>query len=387
MTYNFYQTESSVKSSDVSTVGSLKASGGTKNGQHQSKQFGRVAILGAPNVGKSTLTNLLVGQKISIVSKKPQTTRFRITGIRQDKNCQMVLIDTPGIFSPKGRFDKIMIKEAWNALSQIDVILLLMNGQLAITHSLQYNIIKQLQDKKKSLAADQILPLWVVINKIDLVPKSQLLALVKNLETVGLTKIFLISALKGDGVQDLIYALTQAMPYGEWQFSPDEVSTLPDRLFVAEILRESLFHFLHQELPYGLTVETEQWDFTGEELTSESFREKKIDEVEFIGSAFNELKLNQKNLSNNQKKLTTHKIQPLTRPRLLRLAQVIHIMKPQHRAMILGKGGATLKKIASRARLEMERQLGCRVFLTVFVRVTPKWQESPHLTTIFSHYS
>ncbi|MGI9461157.1 MAG: GTPase Era [Alphaproteobacteria bacterium] len=287
----------------------------------EKKQFGQVALLGAPNAGKSTLVNVLAGQKVSIVSKKPQTTRFRLTAIIEYGKAQMGMIDTPGIFYAKDSFDKKMVKMAWQALEQIDEVVLLIAADTAISDNVEY-ILHHLSLMKRSVIA--------VINKIDKVKKEKLLVLAEKLSKQDrVEQVMMISALKKDGVDDLLKTLIARLPNGEWGYDSQMVSDLPDRLFAAEILREKLLYYLHQELPYCLAVETEVW-----------------------------------RLEKNAKSKKT----------ILHIYQIIHIEKENHRAMILGRGGKNLKTIASAARGEMENIFEQKIFLKIFIRLTPHWQ-------------
>ena len=297
------------------------------------QRFGNIALIGAPNAGKSTLTNALVGQKVSIVSKKPQTTRFRITAIVEKGNSQFGLIDTPGVFIAQKEFDRAMVSSAWHALERVEGVVLMVAADMGINATVEH-IIKRLRQQKK--------PVIIAINKIDRVEKKTLLRLVDALPTdESINRVMLISALKKDGVDDLLAAMLALLPVGPWGYDSEMASTLPDRLFAAEILREQLFRQLHQELPYRLMVETEQWGVQKNEHTKKE---------------------------------------------VLHIHQTIHIEKESHRAMILGRGGQTLKTIASHARGEMEKIFESKVFLKIFVRVTPGWQRRHDLTDVFSYY-
>ena len=213
---------------------------------------GFIAILGAPNVGKSALLNNIIGTKVSIVSSKVQTTRTRVLGIAIDENVQLVFIDTPGIFSPKRRLDRAMIAAAWNGLRDADNILLLLDCKRGLDSD-TISIINTLK-KKRSLNID------LVMNKIDLVNKQDLLALAEKINGYDIfNEIYMISATQGEGVSDLINHLKLKMPASPWLFPEDQISDMPMRLLAAEITREKLYHKLYQELPYSAAVETEAW--------------------------------------------------------------------------------------------------------------------------------
>ncbi|MDI9313310.1 MAG: GTPase Era [Hydrotalea sp.] len=298
-----------------------------KTDSNSDKQFGVVALLGAPNAGKSTLANVLTGQKVSIVSRKPQTTRFRLTAIVESGGAQMALIDTPGIFNAKDSFDRQMVKAAWQALERVDCAVLLIAADSGLTPNVLH-ILSQLEKNKASVIA--------VLNKIDKVKKEQLLSLAEKIEKESsVERVLMISALKKDGTSDLLKLLVSRLPQGAWHYDSDQASDLPDRLFAAEILREQLFNYLHQELPYRLGVETESW---------------KVEK-------------------NNKTNKTT-----------LHIHQTIHIEKENHRPMILGRGGQNMKTIASRARQQMEELFEQKVFLKIFIRLTPDWREKHDAT-------
>ncbi|MBV8061705.1 MAG: GTPase Era [Alphaproteobacteria bacterium] len=286
---------------------------------------GFVAIVGAPNAGKSTLLNRLVGQKISITSPKPQTTRMRITGVMTEGAVQIGFVDTPGIFAPKRRLDHAMVQAAWGALDSADAIILLVDASLR--HDTKTDaIIAELQRQKRQVA--------LVLNKVDTVQKSALLPLAARLHEAGIfDAVFMISAMDGDGVNDLKHYLGARMPKGPWFFGEDQLSDLPTQLLAAEITREQLFRQLQQELPYGATVVPEKW-------------ENRAD-----GSA------------------TLH--------------QSIVIERATHRPMVLGKGGARIKQIGEAARRDLERFLGHRVHLFLDVKCDEKWQDRPEFYRMF----
>lgn len=281
------------------------------------KRCGYVAIVGAPNAGKSTLTNGLVGTKVSIVSPKVQTTRFRVLGILMAGPAQVILVDTPGIFQPKRRLDRAMVAAAWHGASDAEIICLMVDAHRGLDDDTRAII-----DKLKGAKREAIL----VLNKVDMVKKEKLLKLTGQLHEEGIfTDVFMVSALKGDGLADLSKVLSDRVPLGPWMFPEDEVSDLPQRMLAAEITREKAFIQLHEELPYALTVETEKW-------------EERED-----GSA--------------------------------RIDQVIYVQRDGQKAIVVGKGGHQIKTIGAAARTELEALLERRVHLFLHVKVREDWQE------------
>lgn len=284
------------------------------------QRCGFVALIGAPNAGKSTLLNRLVGTKISIVSPKVQTTRTRVLGIAMVESSQLVFIDTPGIFEPRRRLDRAMVEAAWRGAADADLIVLLVDVQRRAIDPDTRRII----DGLKGAGRKAILAL----NKIDLVRRETLLALAARFDAEGIfTDIFMISAESGDGVADLANALAARVPAGPWHFPPDQLSDMPMRLLAAEITREQLFNQLHQELPYALTVESETW---------EEFKDGSV-----------------------------------------KINQVIYVRRENQRAIVLGRGGQRIKAVRAAAQAELERMLGRRVHLFLFVKVRADWPEDP----------
>ncbi len=278
---------------------------------------GFIAILGAPNVGKSTLVNRLVGAKVSIVSPKVQTTRTRVLGIFIKDNAQVILIDTPGIFEPKGRLDRAMVAAAWSGAKDADAVALLIDAKAGIDKRSQA-IIDRLQEENRKA--------YLILNKIDIVAKPALLELAQKLMDTGIfTDCFMVSANTGDGVADLAQTFADAVAEGPWLYPEDEISDMPARLLAAEITREKLFLELHQELPYKLTVETEDW------------------EQQADGSA--------------------------------RVHQAIFVERDSQKGIVLGKGGAMIKKIGAAARAELQDLLDQKIHLFVHVKVRGKWQD------------
>ncbi|WP_372674793.1 GTPase Era [Aquicoccus sp.] len=280
---------------------------------------GFVALIGEPNAGKSTLTNHMVGAKVSIVTHKVQTTRARIRGVAIEGDAQIVFVDTPGLFQPRRRLDRAMVAAAWGGAADADIIVLLVEAHRGITEGVE-RIIQGLKDLPQSRHVA------LAINKIDRVEAPKLLELTKELnDRFAFEKTFLISAEKGYGTQDLRTWLAATLPEGPWLYPEDQIADLPMRMIAAEITREKLTLRLHQELPYQLTVETENWE------------ERKD------GSA--------------------------------RIDQVIYVMRDGHKGIILGKKGETIKAISKLAREELEEFLGRRIHLFLQVKVRPHWLE------------
>ena len=279
---------------------------------------GFVAILGAPNVGKSTLLNQLVGTKVSIVSPKVQTTRRRIIGISMQGEAQVLFVDTPGIFTPKKRLERAMVQAAWAAASDADLCLFLVDAKRGLDAAGR-TVLEGLTGLKS--------PPILVVNKIDLVPAAKLLPMIKELNDAReFAATFLVSAETGSGCPELLADVASRLPEGPWLFPEDQLSDLSNRAIAAEITREKLFNQLHQELPYSATVETEAW------TESENGREIRID-------------------------------------------QVIYVQRPSQKGIVLGKGGRQIKAIGEAARLELEDILEARVHLFLFVKVRERWQD------------
>lgn len=276
-----------------------------------------VALLGSPNAGKSTLLNQLVGSKISIVTPKVQTTRTTINGICMAGDTQLVFIDTPGIFLPKRALEKAMVKAAWEGSANADIATLLIDSKRGLDAGTKLILEAISQKKLKAIA---------IINKIDLVERSTLLELAKTLDEYGIfERIFMISALKGDGVEDLTRYLAEQAPVGPWMYPEDDITNLPWRFLAAEITREQLFLRLDQELPYSLTVDTEHWE----------------------------------EMENGQ----------------VKIHQVIYVMKESQKMIIIGKGGSMIKAVGTAAKQQLKRQLGKKVHLYLFVKVKENWVE------------
>jgi GTPase len=280
---------------------------------------GFIALLGAPNAGKSTLVNALVGSKVAIVTPKVQTTRALLRGIAIEGNAQLVLIDTPGIFRPRRRLDRAMVTTAWGSAHDADIVALLIDAKKGLDDEAT-----AILDKLAEVGQPKIL----ILNKVDLADKSSLLALAQEANArAKFESTFMISALSGDGVADVRQWLAEHAPEGPWHYPADEVSDAPLRQLAAEITREKLYLKLHQELPYQSTVETEAWT------------ERKDGSV--------------------------------------RIEQTIYIERESQRKIVLGKGGQTIKSIGEASRRELAKILDGPVHLFLFVKVHEGWGEDP----------
>ena len=282
---------------------------------------GLVAVVGAPNAGKSTLVNAIVGQKVAIVSAKAQTTRTRIMGIALHGESQILLLDTPGIFRPKRRLDRAMVAAAWGGAAEADLIALVIDAQSGFSGRIE-EMLDRLAERRE--------PKILVLNKVDLVRKDALLGLAVQLgERVGLEEVFMVSASSGDGVPDLKTWLASRVPEGPWHFPEDQVSDATDRMLAAEITREQLYRQLHQELPYASAVETEK------------FEERRDGSVA--------------------------------------IHQQILVGRDTQKAIVLGKGGTRIREIGAKAREELAALLGRKVHLFLHVKVSPRWEEDRDL--------
>jgi GTP-binding protein Era len=284
-----------------------------------STRCGFVALIGAPNVGKSTLVNALVGSKVTIVSRKVQTTRALIRGIVVEGQSQIILVDTPGIFAPKRRLDRAMVSTAWSGAHDADLVCALLDARAGIDEEAD-----AILNKLGSVAHPKIL----VINKVDLVAREKLLALAQAANArLPFQQTFMIAAISGDGVDDLRRALAEAVPAGPFHYPEDQMSDAPIRHLAAEITREKIYRKLHQELPYQSTVETDSWT------------ERKDKSV--------------------------------------RIEQTIFVERESQRKIVLGKGGATIKAIGADARREIAEIVGQPVHLFLFVKVRDGWGDDP----------
>ncbi|MGY4417162.1 GTP-binding protein Era [Bradyrhizobium sp. LB7.1] len=280
---------------------------------------GFVALIGAPNVGKSTLVNALVGAKVTIVSRKVQTTRALIRGIVIENNAQIILVDTPGIFLPKRRLDRAMVSTAWSGAHDADLVCVLLDAKAGIDEEAEAILTKVASVKHEKI---------LVINKVDLVQREKLLALAQAAnERMAFAKTFMIAAISGDGVDDLRHTLAEIVPPGPFLYPEDQMSDAPMRQLAAEITREKIFRKLHQELPYQSTVETDKWE------------ERKDKSV--------------------------------------RIEQTIFVERESQRKIVLGAGGATIKSIGADSRKEIGEILGVPVHLFLFVKVRENWGDDP----------
>ncbi|MFA6124407.1 GTPase Era [Sphingomonas sp.] len=278
---------------------------------------GLVAILGAPNAGKSTLVNALVGQKVAIVSPKAQTTRVRLMGVAIEGETQLLLVDTPGIFEPKRRLDRAMVQAAWGGTEGADVLALVVDAKGGLGAKVT-DIAEAIKDRRE--------PKYLILNKVDLADKGKLLLHAEKLTNmVDFAETFFVSAATGDGLSELKAHLAKAMPEGPWHFPEDQVSDASERSLASEVTREQLYLQLHAELPYASAIETEQ------------YKEREDGSVE--------------------------------------IHQQILVERPTQRAIVLGKGGARIKEIGARARAELSEIMGRPVHLYLHVKVRPGWDD------------
>jgi len=284
------------------------------------RRCGFVALVGAPNAGKSTLLNSLVGTKVSIVTPKVQTTRARLRAIAIAGECQIVFVDTPGIFAPQRRLERAMVAAAWSGAEDADLVVLVVDVTSRRRDPDTERIIEGLRRQGRRAV--------LALNKIDRVKRERLLELAARYEAEGIfDRIFMISALTGDGVGDLLAYLAESLPAGPWLYPEDQLSDLPERLLAAEVTREKLFLKLHQELPYALTVETESW--------------------------------------------------VAVKDGGLRIEQTVYVRRDTQKAIVLGKGGRTIKAVREAAQAELAESLGRPVHLFLFVKVREGWLDDP----------
>ena len=286
----------------------------------EEKRSGFIAVIGSPNSGKSTLINHFIGQKVTIVTRKVQTTRSVIRGICIHEESQLVFSDTPGIFEPKRRLDRAMVEAAWGSSSDADIILFLYDAQKSRIDNETNKILDELgQSTKKKI---------LVLNKVDLVDNKTLLPLIKNFEAIcSFDATFIISALTGEGSKEVLSYLAKNLPKGPWLYPEDEITDLPARLLAAEITREQIFMRLHQELPYATTVETEEWT--------------ERDDGAIV------------------------------------INQIIYLKKAGHKKIVIGKNGSMIKMLGKAARIEIEQILERSVHLFLFVKVRENWMDDP----------
>ncbi|MBW4330139.1 GTPase Era [Stakelama sp. CBK3Z-3] len=282
---------------------------------------GLVAVVGAPNAGKSTLVNALVGQKVAIVSPKAQTTRARLMGIAMADEVQLLLVDTPGIFDPRRRLDRAMVAAAWEGTDGADAVALVIDGRRGLGPKVM-DVVESLKGRSE--------PLIAIFNKVDIADKPRLLDHAAKLnDALSFAETFFVSAQTGDGVAELKAALAARMPEGPWHFPEDQVSDATDRMLAAEVTREQLYHQLHAELPYASAIETEK------------YTEREDGSVE--------------------------------------IHQQILVERDTQRAIVLGKGGSRIKEIGAKARAELQELMGVRVHLYLHVKVRPNWEEDSDL--------
>ena len=293
------------------------------NGQRTRAGF--AAIVGAPNAGKSTLVNAMVGSKVSIVSPKVQTTRMRVIGIAmvdlaEGSRAQVVLVDTPGIFRiARRRLERAMVAAAWQGADDADIVALVVDAERGIGPETEA-IVERLKERRS--------PRFLILNKIDLVAREKLLALTAQLnDRLAFDRTFMVSALRQDGIADVLAALAMALPEGPYLYPEDQAADLPMRLLAAEVTREQVFLQLHQELPYEAAVETDKWEDRPDGST--------------------------------------------------RIEQTIHVQREGQRAIVLGKGGAKIKQIGARARHELGHMLERPVHLFLHVKVSERWADDP----------
>ena len=286
----------------------------------EEKRSGFIAVIGSPNSGKSTLINHFIGQKVTIVTRKVQTTRSVIRGICLYGESQLVFSDTPGIFEPKRRLDRAMVEAAWASSSDADIILFLYDAQQSrIDNETNKSLNELAQSAKKKI---------LVLNKVDLVDNKTLLPLIKNFEGLcSFDATFIISALTGEGSKEVLSYLAKNLPKGPWLYPEDDITDLPARLFAAEITREQIFMRLHQELPYATTVETEEWT--------------ERDDGAIV------------------------------------INQIIYLKKAGHKKIVIGKNGSMIKMLGEAARIEIEQILERSVHLFLFVKVRENWMDDP----------
>jgi GTP-binding protein Era len=278
---------------------------------------GFAAIVGAPNAGKSTLLNRLTGAKLSIVSPKAQTTRFRVLGIFMRAQSQVLLVDTPGIFRPRRKLDRAMVAAAWTGATDADLVLLIVDARTGLRDDVR-EIAQKLGEAKRRC--------WLILNKTDLIPATSLLPLTAALTGLAsFERTYMVSAQTGDGVEDLSDALAEAMPEGPYLYPDDDLTDLPDRLLAAEIVREQIFLQTHEEVPYAATVETE------------SFLERRDGSV--------------------------------------RIDVTVYVSRAGHKAILIGDKGSRIKSIGARARQDLGGLLDRPVHLFLNVKERKGWDE------------
>lgn len=292
----------------------------TDTSPSKAEKCGFVAVLGLPNAGKSTLINELVGEKVTITSRKAQTTRMQIKGIalHEEENAQIILIDTPGVFNAKKSFDRTMVDAAWAGMEDAELCLLIVDVAKDNCVKLQKPLLERLKQSKK--------PKWLILNKIDRINKNKLLDITVQLnEIANFDKTFMVSALSGSGVKDLKNDLAKVMPKGAWHYDSDQVTDMSMRMLAAEITREHIYDLLHDELPYSIHVHTEQW---------ENFDDGSV-----------------------------------------KISQIIYVQRDSQKSLVLGRRGNKIKSIGEKSRLELTEVLERKTHLSLLVKVNEKWME------------
>lgn len=293
------------------------------------RKFGAVALIGATNAGKSTLTNAMVGEKIAITSHKVQTTRFQIRGILTHEDTQIVLVDTPGFFKPRRKFDRAMIGAAWQALDDVEIVAFLIDASKPFDERKQNAYLEKIINSTEP--ENRIL----ILNKVDEAPKKRLLEIAAKVnQACTFDATFMVSALKESGVQDITEYCAKKLPEGEWVYDEDDLTTIPNKLMAAEITREKIYERLHQELPYKIAVETESYE-------------------------------------------------PSDDGKGLALSQIIILENKKHKSIVLGKQGQTLKKIGSQAREELINFFECPVHLNIYVQHRENWLDKDEAFDVF----
>lgn len=289
---------------------------------------GFATIIGRPNVGKSTLMNYIIGEKIAIISDKPQTTRNKIQCVYTGEDFQLVFLDTPGIHKPKNKLGDYMVHTAKNTLNEVDAILWLVDESLEIGPGDEY-ILKELEN----ISTPKIL----VINKIDKISKDQVAEIISNYKDYGFfEEIIPISAINGSNIRELVYAIKKLLPEGPQYFPEDMITDQPERLIISEIIREKALHFLDQEVPHGIAVDIDL-------------------------------------------------IRPRENQDIIDVNATIYCERNSHKGIIIGKGGRKLKGIGKSARNEIELLLGSKVFLELWVKVNKNWRENERMLKTFGY--